>query len=346
MPRKASRNGSGLAFKQGFTADEAEPAAMGRTHGEGYKRRACRKGRLMIKINDLTKYFDDVCAVNHVSLEIGDGTMLGLLGTNGAGKTTLLRVLSGVLEADGGEIRLDGEEAPFSPSCKEKLFYLPDDPYYFPNASIRVMADFFGKQYPDMDAESVSYMAESLNLDMLQPIRTFSKGMRRQAFLILALCSRTKYLFCDEVFDGLDPIATEIMKNLFRQEMKAREFTIVVASHKLGELEDVCGNIAILHKGGVVTAGDFRAQAGNVRKFQCVFPLKAELDGIRRHPQIVRFHEDARFITLVTRGDADEILALVNGQNPVFVGEVPLNLEEMFIAEMEGAGYDIRKVLS
>lgn len=300
----------------------------------------------MIRIHDLTKSFDDVCAVNHVSLEIEDGIMFGLLGTNGAGKTTLLRMLCGIIEADFGEIRLDGEGDFLSPSCKEKVFYLPDDPYYFPNASIQVMADFFAKQYPDMNAESVSYMAESLNLDMLQPIRTFSKGMKRQAFLILALCSRTKYLFCDEVFDGLDPIATEIMKNLFRQEMKARDFTIIVASHKLGDLEDICGNIAILHKGGVVTAGDFRKQAGNARKFQCVFPLEAKLDALKECPQIVRFHEDARFVTLITRGDTGEIQTLIEEQNPIFVGEVPLNLEEMFIAEMEGAGYDIRKVLS
>ncbi len=299
----------------------------------------------MITISGLTKYYDDVCAVNHVSLEILEGTMFGLLGTNGAGKTTLLRMLAGIIEADSGEIRIDGEEDPFSPQCKKNLFYLPDDPYYFPNASIQVMLDFYKKQYPGLDADSVRYMAESLNLDMNRPVRTFSKGMKRQAFLILALCSRTKYLFCDEVLDGLDPIAAEIMKNLFRQEMKSRDFTILVASHKLRDLEDICGNIAILHKGGVVTAGDFRERAENVRKFQCVFPLEADLDSLRQHPSVVRLHEDARFITLVTRGKAEEIRKALEELDPIFLGEVPLSLEETFIAEMEGAGYDIRKVL-
>ncbi len=299
----------------------------------------------MITISGLTKYYDGVCAVNHVSLEILEGTMFGLLGTNGAGKTTLLRMLAGIIEADSGEIRIDGEEDPFSPQCKKNLFYLPDDPYYFPNASIQVMLDFYKKQYPELDADSVKYMAESLNLDMNRPVRTFSKGMKRQAFLILALCSRTKYLFCDEVLDGLDPIAAEIMKNLFRQEMKSRDFTILVASHKLRDLEDICGNIAILHKGGVVTAGDFRERAENVRKFQCVFPLEADLDSLRQHPSVVRLHEDARFITLVTRGKAEEIRKALEELDPIFLGEVPLSLEETFIAEMEGAGYDIRKVL-
>lgn len=299
----------------------------------------------MVRIHDLTKYFDETCAVNHISLEIPDGLMFGLLGTNGAGKTTLLRMLAGIIDADSGEIQFDGEEDSFSPSCKEKLFYLPDDPYYFANASIHVMLDFFKKQYPRLDADSVAYMAESLNLDMNQPIRTFSKGMKRQAFLIMALCSRTKYLFCDEVFDGLDPIAAEVMKNLFRQEMKARDFTVIVASHKLNDLEDICGNIAILHKGGVVTAGDFKSRAENVCKFQCVFQPEMKLDELKNHPAIFRCHEDARFITLITKGKREEIRKLLEDTNPIFINEVPLSLEETFIAEMEGAGYDIRKVL-
>lgn len=299
----------------------------------------------MISISSLTKYFDGICAVNRVSLEIPDGSVFGLLGTNGAGKTTLLRMLAGILETDAGEIRIDGEEDSFSPRCRENLFYLPDDPYYFPNASIQVMLDFYKKQYPGLDADAAGYMAQSLNLDQNRPIRTFSKGMKRQAFLILALCSGTKYLFCDEVLDGLDPIAAEIMKNLFRQEMKARNFTILVASHKLRDLEDICGNIAILHKGGVVTAGDFRNRAERVHKFQCVFPAEARLDSLKKHPSVLRFHEDARFITLITRGDSGEVKQALEEQDPIFLGEVPLSLEEIFIAEMESAGYDIRKVL-
>lgn len=299
----------------------------------------------MITISNLTKYFDEICAVNQVSLEIPDGVMFGLLGTNGAGKTTLLRILAGILEADSGEIGIDGEEDFFSPQRRENLFYLPDDPYYFPNASIQVMLDFYKKQYPGLEADSAVYMAETLNLDQNRPIRTFSKGMKRQAFLILALCSKTKYLFCDEVFDGLDPIASEIMKNLFRQEMKARNFTILVASHKLRDLEDICGNIAILHKGGVVTAGDFKNRAEHVRKFQCVFPQEARLDSLKKHTAVLRFHEDARFITLIVRERSGEIRKALEEQNPIFLEEVPLSLEETFIAEMEDAGYDIRKVL-
>lgn len=300
----------------------------------------------MIQIQNMTKRFDDICAVNDISLEIPEGIMFGLLGTNGAGKTTLLRMLSGILEADSGCVLVDGNPLE---AGKKKIFYLPDDPYYFPNASIEVMARFYGDQYPEMEQESVTYMAEALELDVKRPLRTFSKGMKRQAFLILALCAGTKYLLCDEVFDGLDPIVAEVMKNLFRQEMKERKFTAVVASHRLNELEDICGNIAILHKGGLVTAGDMRGRAEHVRKYQCVFPDGSDMDGLerelRKELDMVRFHVDGSFVTLVVRdaeGSAEEYL---REQAVEMIKEAPMSLEEIFIAEMEGKDYDIRKVL-
>lgn len=300
----------------------------------------------MIQIQNMTKRFDDICAVNDISLEIPEGIMFGLLGTNGAGKTTLLRMLSGILEADSGCVLVDGNPLE---AGKKKIFYLPDDPYYFPNASIEVMARFYGDQYPEMEQESVTYMAEALELDVKRPLRTFSKGMKRQAFLILALCAGTKYLLCDEVFDGLDPIVAEVMKNLFRQEMKERKFTAVVASHRLNELEDICGNIAILHKGGLVTAGDMRGRAEHVRKYQCVFPDGSDMDRLerelRKELDMVRFHVDGSFVTLVVRdaeGSAEEYL---REQAVEMIKEAPMSLEEIFIAEMEGKDYDIRKVL-
>ena len=315
----------------------------------------------MISIRKLTKTFDANRAVDHISLDIPDGMMFGLLGTNGAGKTTMLRLLSGILEPDSGEILVDEESLS---AAAEKIFYLPDTPYYFPNATMEQMAKFYQKQYPGMDMEGVSYMAESLNLDMRQPLRTFSKGMKRQAFLILALCAGTKYLLCDEVFDGLDPIAADVMKNLFRQEMRERQFTVVVASHKLYELEDICGNIAILHKGGLVTAGDMRVQAGDMWKFQCAFHIDDDTgeiaegegqtacgklqditDRLGQSLDIVRIHSEGSFITLIVRGDKDRIRAKLKEEHPAVLNEIPMSLEEIFIAEMEVKGYDIRKVL-
>ncbi len=300
----------------------------------------------MIQIQNITKRFDEICAVNDVSLEIPEGLMFGLLGTNGAGKTTLMRTIAGILEADAGDVTVDGNPLE---SGKKKIFYLPDDPYYFPNASVEQMAEFYERQYPEMDRETVTYMAETLELDVKRPLRNFSKGMKRQAFLILALCAGTKYLLCDEVFDGLDPIVAEVMKNLFRQEMKERKFTAVVASHRLNDLEDLCGNIAILHKGGLVTAGDMRERAEHVRKYQCVFREDTDTERLRREIgkelELVRFHADGSFVTVVLRdaeGSAEEYL---RKQNAELVREASMSLEEIFIAEMEGKDYDIRKVL-
>lgn len=310
----------------------------------------------MISVKELTKIFGTNRAVDRISLDIPEGMIFGLLGTNGAGKTTLLRLLSGILEPDSGEILVD--DKPLS-AAAEKIFYLPGTPYYFPNASMEQMTKFYQSQYPKMDTEGVSYMAESLNLDMRQPLRTFSKGMKRQAFLILALSAGTKYLLCDEVFDGLDPIAADVMKNLFRQEMKERRFTVVVASHKLYELEDICGNIAILHKGGLVTAGDMRIQAGDMWKYQCAFwpddaddnrtdagqKMKDITDRLARELDIVRISSEGTFLTLTAREEKEKILAKLNEEHPCVLNEIPMSLEEIFIAEMEVKGYDIRKVL-
>ena len=203
---------------------------------------------------------------------------------------------------------------------------------------------FYKKYYPRMDAEAAAYIAGKLNLETKRPLRTFSKGMKRQAFLILALCAGTKYLLCDEVFDGLDPIVTEVMKNLFRQEMKERKFTVVVASHKLRELEDICHSIAILHKGGVLTSKDMRHQAGNICKYQCVFSEQTDLEEVKKAVDLIRFHADGYFVTLIVRMQP-ETMARLNSFSPVFMKEVPMTLEEIFIAEMEGKEYDIRKVL-
>lgn len=300
----------------------------------------------MIEIKNVTKNFENVCAVNQVSFEIPEGSMFGLLGTNGAGKSTLLRMMAGILPCDAGSILLDGEETYEDPGCKASVFYLPDVPYYFPNVSLEEMVRFYKRHYPAMERESVSYMAEQLNLDMRLPLRTFSKGMKRQAFLILALCAGTKYLLCDEVFDGLDPVMTEAMKHLFKKEMEEREFTVVAAAHKLRDLEDICRHIGIMHKGGILRAGDLKGRLGDAVKLQCVFggekDMRRELE---KEMRLLHYEQDGYFTTLIAAGDKEEILKEVKKKAPVFMGEIPMSLEEIFMAEMEEAGYDIREVL-
>ena len=301
----------------------------------------------MIEIRHVTKYFDSITALNDVTFTIPKGRIFGLLGTNGAGKSTLLRAMAGILACDAGEILIDNETCYDNPQGKERFFYLPDDPYYFPNASMEVMVEFYRRQYPGMEPESVIYMAERLELDIRRPLRTFSKGMKRQAFLILALCANTEYLLCDEVFDGLDPVVTEVMKDLFRREMKERSRTVVVAAHKLKDLEEFCQDIAILHKGGILHAGDMYRKAGEVYKLQCVFDgdmhEKAE-EVLKSRLEVVRFRQEGYFTTLIVKGQKTEILEQIQKESPVFCGEVPMTLQEVFLVEMEESGYDISKV--
>lgn len=300
----------------------------------------------MIRIQDVTKYYDEVCAVHHVSFDIPDGTVFGLVGTNGAGKSTLLRMMAGVLACDSGSITYDGSSSYENPECKREVFYLPDTPYYFPNANIEEMVHFYRKQYPAMEKESVSYMAELFNLDMRLPLRIFSKGMKRQAFLILALCAGTKYLLCDEVFDGLDPVMTEAMKNLFRKEMEERKLTIVAGAHKLKDLEDICHNMGIMHKGGILKAGDMLERTGDVIRIQCVFDGKRDMEQeLKKELSLIRYEREGYFTTLIVKGEKEEVLERIQKLNPVFAGELPMSLEEIFMAEMEEAGYDICKVL-
>lgn len=298
----------------------------------------------MIEIRQVTKKFENITALNGITFSIPKGKVFGLLGTNGAGKSTLLRCIAGILECGTGEILVDGEIIYDHPKGKEKFFYLPDDPYYFPGASMEQMAEFYHCQYPDMDVDGVNYMAGKLDLDVRRPIRTFSKGMKRQAFLILALCANTEYLLCDEVFDGLDPVLTEVMKKLLGREMEQRNLTVVVAAHKLQDLEDFCQDIGILHKGGLLLAGDMRERAEKIYKIQCVWKDNKEED-LRKCLDVVRYRREGYFTTLTVRGNLEEILEKIRRQKPVFCEEVPMTLEEVFIAEMEETGYDIGKVL-
>lgn len=298
----------------------------------------------MIEIQHVTKCFEAITALNDITFSIPKGKVYGLLGTNGAGKSTLLRTVSGILQCDKGQILVDGETCYDCPEVKEKFFYLPDDPYYFSGANMEQMTEFYCRQYPKMDREGVCYMANKLELDVKRPIRTFSKGMKRQAFLIMALCANTDYLLCDEVFDGLDPIVTEVMKSLFQKEMEERSLTVVVAAHKLQDLEGFCDEIGILHKGGVVLAADMRGKSGGLCKMQCVFEKENEGE-LREHLDVVRYRKEGYFTTLIIRGDKETVLGELQKSKPVFCKEVPMTLEEVFIAEMEETGYDISKVL-
>ncbi len=210
----------------------------------------------MIELKEITKTFGNTCAVNHVTLQVMNGSIMGLLGVNGAGKSTLLRMIAGVLHPDSGQITIDGEVIAENEACRQKLFYLSDQPYFFTNATIRTMAEFYANLYPDFAKERFFQMCEEFGFDDVKKIRTFSKGMKKQTAVLLALCSGADYILCDELFDGLDPLMRKKIQELFLEEVKLRKITLIAATHTLNELEGFCDCVGILHGKGITLAKD------------------------------------------------------------------------------------------
>ena len=210
----------------------------------------------MIEAVNLTKRFDDIVAVDHTNAQIRDGSVFGLIGTNGAGKSTFLRMTAGVLKPDGGTVTIDGMEVFENEEAKRRFFYISDDQYFFSNSTPRDMMAYYRIVYPSFDKERFHGLMRSFDLDEGRKINTFSKGMKKQVSVICGVCAGTDYLFCDETFDGLDPVMRQAVKSIFANDMQQRHLTPIIASHNLRELEDICDHVGLLHKGGILLSRD------------------------------------------------------------------------------------------
>ena len=230
----------------------------------------------MIEICNVTKSFGRMKAVSQVSFTIQDGSIFGLVGTNGAGKSTLLRMMAGILKPDEGEIRIDGESVFENPKVKEKIFYISDNQFFFPNGSPMDMERYYMSIYPNFDKQRFEDFLVRFHLGKKRKIHTYSKGMKRQLAMLLGVCANTKYLFFDETFDGLDPVMRQAMKAIIAGEVEKRGLTPVIAFHSLRELEDICDHIGLLHKGGVLLSKDLEKMKCGIHKVQCVVPVEAE----------------------------------------------------------------------
>lgn len=299
----------------------------------------------MIVTTGLTKRFGDVVALNGLSCTIGDGSIFGLVGSNGSGKSTLLRTLSGVYYPDGGTAEIDGAPVFENPKVKQALFFVPDFPYFFTQANLLDMARLYRKVYQNWDEARFLELSSMFPIDKKARIINMSKGMQRQCALILALSTRPKYLFLDEIFDGLDPVIRQLLKRLLAREVGERGITIVIASHNLRELEDLCDHVGLLHKGGIVLEKELDALKLGIHKVQAAFMPAIPRDAFERDLQLVKFDARGSLVNLVVRGDREEILQKLGAMNPVFLEALPLTLEEVFISEMEVAGYDIDNIL-
>ena len=299
----------------------------------------------MIELNNVSKIFGDVKAVDNICLTIRNNTVMGLLGTNGAGKSTLLRMMAGVLKPDDGEILIDDMPVWNNPEAKGKFFYISDDQYYFPNSTPKEFGSFYKTYYPVFDEDRFHQLLDKIDLPADRKIRTFSKGMKKQLSILIGICAGTNYLFCDETFDGLDPVMRQAIKSLFIQEMERRSFTPVIASHNLRELEDISDHIGLLHKGGVLLSQDLEDLRCNLTKIQCVLPEELD-EKIQNALLVLKMQRHGKLLTMTVRGETDKVVSWLNTLNPIYCEAVPLTLEEIFISETEVAGYDIKSLIS
>lgn len=298
----------------------------------------------MIKADNLTKRFQGVTAVDHIHAEIQDGTVFGLIGTNGAGKSTFLRMAAGILKPDEGTITLDGEAVFEDTRVKARCFYIPDEPYFLGNGTPDDMKTFYQGIYPNFDTDRFGKLLKSFELDGRRKIQTFSKGMKKQLAVLLGICAGTDYLFCDETFDGLDPVMRQTVKSLFANDIEERHLTPVIASHNLRELEDICDHVGLLHRGGMLLSKDLDDMKMNIHKIQCVLPAGLDRTNLQ-DLDIMTTEQRGSLLTLTVRGQNEEIQARMQSYHPVFFEMIPLSLEEIFISETEVAGYDIKKLI-
>jgi ABC-2 type transport system ATP-binding protein len=299
----------------------------------------------MIETMNLTKAFSDCIAVNDVSIRMNDKEVFGLLGTNGAGKSTLLRMLAGVMRQDKGTICIDREPVYDNPEVKENIFFIPNDYYYFPNATGNVMSHYIADLYPDYSEYRFGKMMKDFGLDPERRIDSFSKGMKKQLSIILGLCAGTKYIFCDETFDGLDPVMRQAVKSLFAKDMEDRGLTPVITSHNLREIEDICDHVGLLHQGGILLSEDMEQLKTSILKVQCVFASEEDKKMALAGQEVINEENRGRLVTLTIRGSRETIEQHFRGVNTVFFEVLPLTLEEVFISETEVVGYDIRKFI-
>ena len=298
----------------------------------------------MIEAKNLTKRFGSLMAVDHINAQILDGSVFGLIGTNGAGKSTFLRMAAGILKPDEGSITVDDETVFENTKVKARCFYIPDEPYFLSNGTAEDMKVFYQGIYPKFDAARFDKLLKNFELESRRKVQTFSKGMKKQLAVLLGICAGTDYLFCDETFDGLDPVMRQTVKSLFANDIEERNLTPVIASHNLRELEDICDHVGLLHKGGMLLSKDLDDMKLNIHKIQCVLKPGIKVEDLTEL-DILKTEYRGSLATITVRGARENVERQMAACEPLFFELIPLSLEEIFISETEVAGYDIKKLI-
>ena len=297
----------------------------------------------MIEIRDVVKTFDGFRALDGVTMTVPRGAVYGLVGPNGAGKSTLIRHLTGIYRPDSGVIDIDGQPVYENPAVKARIAYIPDDVFYFPQATIPDMMRYYRGIYPKFDAERYQKLGEVFQLDPKRQIRRLSKGMQKQAAFWLAMCLRPDVLILDEPVDGLDPVMRRQVWNLVLADVAENGTTVLISSHNLRELEDVCDHVGIMDHGHVLLERSLAQLQDNMVKLQVVFP-----DGMEDVPAelpVLHASKLGRVHTLIMRMNAQEATERLMAYSPLLVDAVPLTLEEIFIYELGGADYAVKDIV-
>ncbi len=299
----------------------------------------------MIISKALTKKFDNKIALDNVTLTISDGCIYGLVGSNGSGKSTLLRLISGIYMPDGGEIGVDGEKSFNNPYVKSQIAFLGDTPYFLPQSNLKEMAAFYKNMYPSFDYDVYNHLLTVFPLDQKARLSTFSKGMQRQAALILALSTKPRYLLMDEAFDGLDVVMRKVLGNIVIDSVEKRGMTAIIASHNLRELENLCDHVGVIHNGRIISNGSIDGIRGNIHKIQAAFNNVPELS-VFDELKIMKTERIGSLLQLVVKGDQDKIMQFINSLGPLYAECIEPSLEEVFVYELEVIGYDVKNILS
>lgn len=292
----------------------------------------------MIRVENVVKKLDSFVALSDLSCEIPKGSIFGLIGSNGAGKSTLLRAIMGVYKVDEGQITLEGAPVYENPAVKGRMMYVPDELFFLHGANMIRMAKMYDDIYPRFDKKRFEELTQIFKLNPTENIGKFSKGMRRQAALILALSTKADYIFFDETFDGLDPVKRNLVRNLIATDAHDFGTTVIITSHSLRELEDTCDQLALLHGGGIVFESDVQNLKTSLFKVQIAF-LDAFDERTFTQFDVLSFNKHGSVANLIIRGDKEVTYETLLAFEPALLEILPLSLEEVFIHEMESIGY-------
>ena len=299
----------------------------------------------MIKVNNVVKTFDHFRALDGLTMTVEKGSIYGLVGPNGAGKSTILRHITGAYRPDSGSVLVDGQPVYENPAVKRRISIIPDDLYYFNSASTRDMMKFYRGLYPNFDDKRYEALREAFpEVNEKHPSRRLSKGMQKQSAFWLTLCCQPDVLVLDEPVDGLDPVMRRQVWSLLMGDVAQRGTTVLVSSHNLRELEDVCDHVGILSHGKVLLERSLTDLQDNIVKIQIVFP-EGDLPQLPKELNVLHTTQIGRVHTLIIRGAMEEIKARLNTYSPLLMEALPLSLEEIFIYELGGEDYAVRDIV-